>query len=90
MAKKKIQFKSKERRDVKDTADFLRQLADKLESKEFILQVGKQETQLTIPNFVTLALKAQEKPTKGTTNHRLTISLAWSEDDQEAESVTQG
>jgi len=80
MAKRKnTLLKSKERRDVQSVADFFRQLADKLEAGELVLQRGADEILVAVPKQVTLGLKVKKKTKKRGPRHRLKIKLAWRE-----------
>jgi amphi-Trp domain-containing protein len=81
MAKKNVLVKSKERRDVQSIATFLRELADRLERQELVLQRGSDEVRLAIPGTVVFALKAKEKTKKRKTKQRLGIKIKWVEGD---------
>jgi amphi-Trp domain-containing protein len=80
MAKRKTTLlKTKERRDVQSVADFFRQLADKLEAGELVLQRGADEIRVAVPEQVMLGLKVKKKTKRRGLRHRLKIKLAWRE-----------
>lgn len=90
MKKKGMRFKSKEGRDVQSTAAFLRELADKLEQKELVLQRGTEEVRLMVPDNVVFALKAKEKAKKRKTKQGLKIKIKWTEGDSAKDRVVLG
>lgn len=77
MGKETVLFKTEEKKDVQDVAAFLRQLADKLTTGEVILQQGAEELTLTIPQIVTLEVKAEEEDKKGKTQMSIEVELEW-------------
>ena len=85
MAKKNILIKSKEQRTTEDIAAFLRQLADRLEQNEVVLQRGDEETSLEVPNRVTFKLKVKEKLKKRRTKRQLKIALKWQDGDKKGD-----
>jgi len=88
MAKKNILLKTKERRSIQDVAAFLRQLADRLEQGEIVLQRGDEEISIEVPARITFKLKAKEKVKKRTTKQQLKMTLKWREGDK-AENLVQ-
>ena len=90
MAKRNQLFKSKEPRDVQSVATFLRELADRLERQELILQRGSDETRLAIPGNVVFALKAKEKTKKRKTKQGLKIKIQWVVGDSAKDRVVLG
>ncbi len=77
--KKTILLKNEEQKSLKDVADFLRQLADKLDGNEIKLRQGEQEVALTVPNLVTFEVEVEEKPKKQGTQRTLEIEIEWLE-----------
>ncbi|NBD34533.1 MAG: amphi-Trp domain-containing protein, partial [Chloroflexi bacterium] len=59
--KKRILFKSKERRDLQSVSAFLHQLADKLAEGEVLLRQGADEVSIAVPGNLRMSLKAKEK-----------------------------
>jgi amphi-Trp domain-containing protein len=90
MAKTDVLFKSKERRDVQSVATFLRELADKLEQQELVLQRGADEARLVVPGNVVFALKAKEKAGKRGKKQGLKIKIKWIEGDSAGDRVVLG
>lgn len=89
MAKETILFKSEERKDLKSVADFLRQLADKIETGEVVFQRGDEEVRLKLATVVDFEIKAEEKPKKRLNKQSLEIELEWYEGESGAQ-VTLG
>jgi amphi-Trp domain-containing protein len=87
MAKKNTLIRSKERRTTEDVAAFLRQLADRLERNEIVLQRGDEETSLEIPNRVTFKLRVKEKLKKRRTKRQLKMALKWQDGDKRGDFV---
>jgi amphi-Trp domain-containing protein len=85
-----VLFKSKERRDVQSVATFLRELADKLEQQELVLQRGADEARLVVPGNVVFALKAKEKAGKRGKKQGLKIKIKWIEGDSAGDRVVLG
>ncbi len=77
MAKKTILIKSKERLSRADAAEFLRQLADKLEAGNVLLIQGTQEVSLEVPAQLTLEVDADDKRKKRGTKRSLEIEMEW-------------
>jgi amphi-Trp domain-containing protein len=77
VARKIILFKSEERRNLKDVAEFLRLLADKVENGKVILQRDADEVELVLPQMVDFEIQADEKPTKRKTKRSLEIEIEW-------------
>lgn len=90
MAKETILFKSEERRELQNVAEFLRQLADRLAQNEVILRQGAEELILSIPNQVVLELKVEEEPKRTTTKRSLEIEIEWTEGDDTGGPVSLG
>lgn len=89
MAKKTILFKSDERKNLKEVAAFLRQLADKIESGEVVLRRGAEEVKLRLPATVDFEIEAEAKPKKRGTQQSLEIEIEWYEGES-GDSVTLG
>ncbi|NLO06797.1 MAG: amphi-Trp domain-containing protein [candidate division WS1 bacterium] len=61
MGQETVIFSSEETADRQRVSSFLRELADKIDSGEVILQQGTDEVSLSIPDQVTLEVKAEEE-----------------------------
>ena len=78
MGKEVVLFKSEEKRSTAEVAQFLRQLADRVEKHEVILRKGTDELTLTLPGMVTLEVKAEEETSRsGKKKHSLEVELEW-------------
>ncbi|MGD2146699.1 MAG: amphi-Trp domain-containing protein [Anaerolineae bacterium] len=78
MAKKKrVLIRSKEQRSTLEIAEFLRQLADRLEQNEVVLLRGDEETRLAVPDEATFKLRVKESVKKRKTKHQLKLTLRW-------------
>jgi amphi-Trp domain-containing protein len=89
VAKKTVLFKSDERKNLEDIADFFRQLADKLEDGEIVLRRGTDEVNLKLPKTVDFEIKAEEQPKKRGVKQGIEIEIEWYEGES-VDSVTLG
>ena len=84
MGKEKVLFKSEERREAAEVAEFLRQLADRVEQRAIVLRKGDDEVLLTLPPVFTLEVKAEEETSKkGKLEYSLEIELEWKPGDEQ-------
>ena len=90
MGREIVLFKSEERKKLADVANFLRQLADKLDGNQVVLRQGTEEIVLDIPNNVVLELKAEEEDKKGKIKRTLEVEIEWIEGDESGGAVTLG
>jgi len=79
-------FKSEERQTRSVTSDFLRQIAERIESGQVILRQGQQELTLQLPPNLILEIQVEEedKGNKGV-QHSLEIEIKWFEGDEGGE-----
>lgn len=77
MAKKQTLFKGKEVRDTREVAQFLRQLADKLEENEVVLRRGSEVVKVSVPDRITFKIKVKEKEKKRKTKYTFSLKLKW-------------
>ncbi len=75
--KKNILLKSEEKRSLADVANFLRELADKIEHNQVTLKQGTQEYNLDLPDPVTLELELEDKDKNGRTKRQIEIEIEW-------------
>jgi amphi-Trp domain-containing protein len=75
--KKKTLFKSKELRKTTDVAEFLRQLADRLEDNQVVLRQGEKTTEIEVPDNLVFKIKVKKKVKKRKTKHTFKINLKW-------------
>ncbi len=90
MGREIVLFKSEERKELSAVAEFLRQLAGKLDGNQVILRQGTEELVLNIPNNVVLELKAEEEEKKGKMKRTLEVEIEWIEGDESGGKVTLG
>ena len=62
---KDILFKSEEIKNRKDTADILRQIADKVEEGSILLKQGSEEISIVLPKKMEVEIKTTKKDKKG-------------------------
>lgn len=93
MGKEKVLFESEERREAAEVAEFLRQLADRVEQQQVVLRKGDEEVVLTLPPVFTLEVKAEEETSKkGKVAYSLEVELEWKPGDagKQKEKLTLG
>ena len=83
MGKERVVFQSEEKQSRANVAAFLRQLADKVEGKQIVLQKGTESVSLDVPGTVTLEVKVEEEDKKGRLEHSLEVELAWFEGEED-------
>ena len=85
MGKEVVLFKSEEKRSTAEVAQFLRQLADRVEMGEVILRQGQEEVTLNMPHNLILEIQVEDedKKQKGI-QHSLEIEIKWFDDDGES------
>lgn len=80
----KVLFNSEEKRDRDQVAEFLRELAQKVEQGRVLLRQGSNETAVDIPAQLTLETKLEEESKGPSTKMSLEVELEWPKDaDQE-------
>jgi amphi-Trp domain-containing protein len=77
MGKEVVLFKSEEKRSLGEIADFLHQLAERVEAGQVILRQGAEELTLDLPGMVTLEVKAEEEASRSGLKHSLEVELEW-------------
>jgi len=90
MAKKNVLVKSDQRRNLADSAAFLRDLADKVESGKVTLVQGGQDVVVDLPEIVSFELEYYEQPKKHGVKKQLEIELEWTEGGKKKQNVTLG
>lgn len=81
MSKEKRLFKSEEPRTRAETAEFLRQLAGKLDEGQVILRHGTEELTLALPHNVVLEIQVEEEQKSRGLQHSLEIEISWYDQD---------
>jgi amphi-Trp domain-containing protein len=80
-----VLFKSEEKTRRASAADFLRQLADKVDSGQVVLKQGGEETVLELPDNLTLEVKAEEEQKVGRPGKlSLEVELEWTPGQEKA------
>jgi amphi-Trp domain-containing protein len=79
MAKKNVLVKSDLRKDLKESAAFLRELADKIESGQVTLTQGGKDVVVDLPDTVSFEVEYYEQPKKHGMKKQLEIELQWAE-----------
>lgn len=76
-------FKAEERKSRAEVAQFLRQMADRIEAGEVTLRQGIQEQILSLPETLVLEIQVEDeqKGAKGI-QHSLEIEIKWFDDEQ--------
>lgn len=77
MGRETILFKSEEKKDIHSVAQFLRDLADKLDSQKVILKQGKESVKLKIPATVELEIKVEKEEGRRKTKKKLELEIEW-------------
>lgn len=77
MGKETILFKIEEKMDVQNVAAFLRDLADKIESRKVVLKQGQKQVKLKMPKTVELQIKAEREDGKRRSKKKLEIEIEW-------------
>jgi amphi-Trp domain-containing protein len=90
MAPETVLFKSEERKQLSEVAEFLRQLADRLAQNEVTLRQGEDELTLSIPGQVVLELKVEEEAKRSGNKHSLEIEIEWTEGEAGSSGVVLG
>lgn len=83
MGKETRLFKSENRHSRSDVSRFLRELADKLDTGQVVLQQGEETLTLDLPASLILEIQVEDedKKSKGT-QHSLEVELKWYDDEQ--------
>lgn len=90
MAKKNVLVKSDQRKNLADSAAFLRDLADKVESGKVTLVQGGQDVVVNLPATVSFEVEYYEQPKKHGVKKQLEIELEWTEGGKKKQDVTLG
>lgn len=90
MGKETILFSSEEPRSLQSVAEFLHQLAEKLNQNEVIFKQGEQELVVRVPDNVVLEIKVEEEAKKAKTQQSIEIEIEWYQGDEAGGSVSLG
>lgn len=90
MGKETVLFASEERQSLQNVADFLRQLADRLDNNQVVLRQGNQEITVDIPNNVVLELKVEEEQKKERTQRSLEVEIEWYDGEESGGTLSLG
>ena len=90
MAKKNVLVKSDQRKNLTDSAAFLRELADKIESGQVTLVQGGNDVVIDLPETVSFEVEYYEQPKKRGLKKQLEIEIQWTEGGKKHKSLTLG
>lgn len=90
MGRETVLFESEERKGLAEVAEFIRQLADRLDQNEVVLRRGSEEITLNLPRNVVLELKVEEEDKKGRTQRSLEVEIEWYEGEADEGELTLG
>lgn len=85
MTKEKILLKGENTKTLEEISDFLKTLADKIQSGNLTLNQAGKEVNLNLPPKCVLEIEVEEKPKGDRKKHQLEIEIEWFEDGQEQE-----
>lgn len=77
MGRETVLFKTEEKMTRNQAAEFLRAVAEKIETGKVILQQGTQEVKLKIPERVELEIKVEKEVGKRRTKKKLELEIEW-------------
>ena len=91
MGKETRLFKSEERKNREEVADFLRQISEKITNGQVVLRRGNEELILEIPPNLVLEVQAEDedKKAKGI-QHSLEIEIKWFDNETQSRSLELG
>jgi len=90
MAKKNVLVKSDLRKNLPDTAAFLRELADKIESGKVTLSQDGKDVVVELPESIGFEIEYYEQPKKYGLKKQLEIELEWTEGGRKHQGVSLG
>jgi amphi-Trp domain-containing protein len=90
MAKKNVLVKSDLRKNLADSAAFLRELADKIESGKVTLTQAGKDVVIDLPETVSFEVEYYEQPKKRGLKKQLEIELEWTEGGRKHQDVSLG
>ena len=90
MARKNVLVKSDLRKNLADSAAFLRELADKVESGRVTLTQGGKDVVIDLPETVSFEVEYYEQPKKRGLKRQLEIEIEWSEGGRKGQDITLG
>ena len=74
---KDTMFQSEERMNRKDTAEYLRALADRIEENQVVLKDSARESAVDLPEELDVEVEYTAKQKKGGTRYKLELELKW-------------
>ncbi len=77
MGKELVLFKNEEKMSSREAASLLRQIADKVETGEIVLERGKKSVNLSVPSHMEVEVKAEKEIGKKKTTIKLEVELEW-------------
>ncbi len=77
VGKEVVLFKNEEKMSTGSAAALLRQIAEKLEAGEIVLERGKKSVNLSIPSQLEVEVKVEKEAGKKKTTMKLEVELEW-------------
>ena len=77
MGKEVVLFKNEEKMSSGNAAALLRQIAEKLEAGEIVLERGKKSVNLSIPSQLEVEVKVEKEAGKKKTTMKLEVEMEW-------------
>ncbi len=90
MARKNVLVKSDLRKNLADSAAFLRELADKVETGKVTLVQGGKDVVIDLPETVSFEVEYYEQPKKRGLKRQLEIEIQWNEGGRKGQDITLG
>lgn len=77
MGKETVLFKSEEKKSLGEVTEFLRELADKLDSNKVLFIQGNQTVKVKVPTTVELEIKVEKETGKRKTKKKIEVEIEW-------------
>jgi amphi-Trp domain-containing protein len=90
MARKNVLVKSDLRKNLADSAAFLRELADKVETGQVTLVQGGKDVVIDLPETVSFEVEYYEQPKKRGLKRQLEIEIEWTEGGRKGQAISLG
>lgn len=81
----KVLLKSEDLKSLEEIADFLRQLANKIQTGQLTLKQAGEEVNLSLPGKCELEVKVEEEVKADTKKYQLEIEIEWKEGEETSE-----
>lgn len=85
MPNEKILLKSESLKTLTEISDFLRTLADKIQSGNLVLKQDDNEVNLSLPQNCVLEVKVEEELKGGVKKYQVEVEIEWKEGEENQE-----